>query len=125
MTLPMHFYNRPDLPRSIYEVMELKPVQLNLIVEITGFTGVRLAWTIVPKAGTEDSELASYMHSVSLGTFNGAANIFDRRCGCLESAKPPKTMPRFRSKSAWVRRTGPLAKNIWGGNAPCLAEDSR
>ena len=52
------FITDPDLPRSIYEVegAETCAIEFNSFSKTAGFTGVRLAWTIVPKACvTEDS----------------------------------------------------------------------
>ena len=53
------FITDPDLPRSIYEIegAETCAIEMNSFSKTAGFTGVRLAWTIVPKAlVTEDSE---------------------------------------------------------------------
>ena len=53
------FITDPDLPRSIYEIdgAENCAIEFNSFSKTAGFTGVRLAWTIVPKAcRTEDSE---------------------------------------------------------------------
>ena len=75
------FITDPDLPRSIYEVdgAENCAIEFNSFSKTAGFTGVRLAWTIVPKAcRTEDSEAGKlhYLWTRRQNTFfNGAANI--------------------------------------------------
>ena len=60
------FITDPDLPRSIYEIegSETCAIEMNSFSKTAGFTGVRLAWTIVPKAlVTEDSE-AGKVHAL-------------------------------------------------------------
>ena len=75
------FITDPDLPRSIYEIdgAESCAIEFNSFSKTAGFTGVRLAWTIVPKAcRTEDSEEGK-LHSLWTRRqntfFNGASNI--------------------------------------------------
>ena len=75
------FITDPSLPRSIYEVegAETCAIEFNSFSKTAGFTGVRLAWTIVPRAcRTEDSE-AGKLHALWTRRqntfFNGAANI--------------------------------------------------
>ena len=75
------FITDPDLPRSIYEIdgAENCAIEFNSFSKTAGFTGVRLAWTIVPKAcRTEDSEPGK-LHALWTRRqntfFNGAANI--------------------------------------------------
>ena len=75
------FITDPDLPRSIYEVdgAETCAIEFNSFSKTAGFTGVRLAWTIVPKAcRTEDSgtgKLHALWSRRQNTFFNGAANI--------------------------------------------------
>ena len=75
------FITDPDLPRSIYEIegAETCAIEMNSFSKTAGFTGVRLAWTIVPKAlMTEDTE-AGKVHALWTRRqntfFNGASNI--------------------------------------------------
>ena len=75
------FITDPNLPRSIYEIdgAENCAIEFNSFSKTAGFTGVRLAWTIVPKAcRTEDSE-SGKLHALWTRRqntfFNGAANI--------------------------------------------------
>ena len=75
------FITDPDLPRSIYEIegAEKCAIEFNSFSKTAGFTGVRLAWTIVPKAcQTEDSEPGK-LHALWTRRqntfFNGASNV--------------------------------------------------
>jgi LL-diaminopimelate aminotransferase len=71
----------PDLPRSIYEVEGAKScaIEINSFSKNAGFTGVRLGWTIVPKALVcQDSEpgvINSMWNRRQCTFFNGASNI--------------------------------------------------
>ncbi len=70
-----------SLPRSIYEVEGAKScsIEINSFSKNAGFTGVRLGWTIVPKAlSCEDGEagvLNSMWNRRQCTFFNGASNI--------------------------------------------------
>ena len=86
------FITDPELPRSIYEVegAETCAIEFNSFSKTAGFTGVRLAWTIVPKAcRTEDSE-SNKLHSLWTRRqntfFNGASNIV--QAGGLAALSP-------------------------------------
>ena len=75
------FITDPDLPRSIYEIEGASTcaIEMNSFSKTAGFTGVRLAWTIVPKAlRTEDSE-GGKVHALWTRRqntfFNGASNV--------------------------------------------------
>jgi LL-diaminopimelate aminotransferase len=75
------FITDPDLPRSIYEIegAEKCAIEFNSFSKTAGFTGVRLAWTIVPKAcQTEDSgpgKLHALWTRRQNTFFNGASNV--------------------------------------------------
>ena len=70
-----------SLPRSIYEVEGAKScaIEINSFSKNAGFTGVRLGWTIVPKAlKCEDGQvgvLNSMWNRRQCTFFNGASNI--------------------------------------------------
>lgn len=75
------FISDPDLPHSIYEIegAENCAIEFNSFSKTAGFTGVRLAWTIVPNAcRTEDSEPGK-LHALwsrrQNTFFNGASNV--------------------------------------------------
>jgi len=71
----------PALPRSIYEIDGAKEcaIELSSFSKEAGFTGVRLGWTIVPKALTcEDGEpgkLNRLWNRRQTTMFNGASNV--------------------------------------------------
>lgn len=69
----------PDLPKSIYEIEGAKEVAIEIgsFSKLAGFTGVRLSWTIVPKALKFDDGTSVHADWNRLMTtlFNGASNI--------------------------------------------------
>ncbi len=75
------FISDPDLPRSIYEVSGAYEcaIEINSFSKSTGFTGVRLGWSIVPKAlvveGSSPGEVNSTWNRRQTTMFNGASNI--------------------------------------------------
>ena len=67
-----------DIPRSIYDVpgAEEVAIEVNSFSKVAGFTGVRLGWTVIPKAmkwtnGSVHADFSRIMSTV----FNGASNI--------------------------------------------------
>ncbi len=75
------YISDPKLPRSIFEIDGAKKccIELNSFSKEAGFTGVRLGWTIVPKAcicedGAE-GELNRLWLRRQTTMFNGASNI--------------------------------------------------
>jgi LL-diaminopimelate aminotransferase len=68
-------------PRSIYEVEGAKQcaIEINSFSKFSGFTGVRLGWTIVPKALVCEDAKAGLLNSLwnrrQCTFFNGASNI--------------------------------------------------
>ncbi|WP_462418781.1 LL-diaminopimelate aminotransferase [Kytococcus sp. Marseille-QA3725] len=71
----------PDLPRSIYEVPGAREcaIELTSLSKSAGFTGVRLGWSVVPKAlrvaDSEPGELNRMWNRRQSTFFNGASNI--------------------------------------------------
>lgn len=77
-----HFIQDPALPRSIYEIEGAKEVAIELgsFSKMAGFTGVRLAWSVVPKelhfeGGDSINRDWNRVHTTF---FNGASNISQR-----------------------------------------------
>lgn len=68
-----------DCPKSIYEIDGAKEVaiELNSFSKMAGFTGVRLAWSVVPEALRFDNEHSVRADWLRITTtfFNGASNI--------------------------------------------------
>ncbi len=78
------FISDPGLPRSIYEVDGAKEcaIEINSFSKTAGFTGVRLGFTVVPKAlvvaGSEPEEVHRLWLRRQTTFFNGASNIAQR-----------------------------------------------
>lgn len=76
------YIQQPDLPRSIYEIKGAKEVAIELgsFSKMAGFTGVRLAWSVVPQELTfEDGHSVNQdWNRVHSTFFNGASNISQR-----------------------------------------------
>ena len=75
------FISDPSLPRSIYEIEGAKEcaIEINSFSKEAGFTGVRLGWSVVPRAlACEDAD-AGRLHQLwfrrQTTMFNGASNI--------------------------------------------------
>ena len=124
------FITDPDLPRSIYEVEGAKTcaIEFNSFSKTAGFTGVRLAWTIVPKACvTEDSE-GGKLHALWTRRqntfFNGAANIVQSGGVAAlspEGRKQTDAQVSFYLENARIINDGLKSLGITtygGGNAP-------
>ena len=124
------FITDPDLPRSIYEIegAETCAIEMNSFSKTAGFTGVRLAWTIVPKAlVTEDSE-AGKVHALWTRRqntfFNGASNIV--QAGGIAALSPKgreqtDAQVAFYLENARIINDGLKSLGITtygGGNAP-------
>lgn len=75
------FITDPDLPRSIYEVDGAREcaIELNSFSKTAGFTGVRLAWTIVPHDCVAEDAEPGKLHALWTRRqntfFNGASNV--------------------------------------------------
>jgi LL-diaminopimelate aminotransferase len=75
------YISDPALPRSIYEIQRAKEcaIEINSFSKDTGFTGVRLGWTVVPMdlvCGDADPGVLNSMWDRRQTTmFNGASNI--------------------------------------------------
>lgn len=74
-----HYIREPNLPRSIYEIEGAKEcaIELNSFSKMAGFTGVRLAWSIVPEELMFDdgTQIKKDWHRIVTTFFNGASNI--------------------------------------------------
>ena len=75
------YVSDPSLPRSIYEVDGAREcaIEVNSLSKSAGFTGVRLGWSVVPRAlVTEDSpegKVNAMWNRRQTTMFNGASNI--------------------------------------------------
>lgn len=84
------FIRDPNVPKSVFEIPGANEVaiEVNSFSKYAGFTGVRLGWTIVPKAlRFADGSLVWDDFNRVMGTaFNGASNIVqDGGMTCLDA----------------------------------------
>lgn len=124
------FITDPDLPRSIYEVegAETCAIEFNSFSKTAGFTGVRLAWTIVPKACVTEDSGEGKLHALWTRRqntfFNGAANIVQTGGVAAlspEGRKQTDAQVSFYLENARIINDGLKSLGITtygGGNAP-------
>lgn len=74
-----HFIRDPNLPRSIFEIEGAREcaIELNSFSKMAGYTGVRLAWSIVPEElkYEDGSSVKKDWHRILTTYFNGPSNI--------------------------------------------------
>ncbi|MCZ6910106.1 MAG: LL-diaminopimelate aminotransferase [Rickettsia endosymbiont of Ixodes persulcatus] len=125
-----HFIQDPTLPRSIYEIPGAKQVAIELgsFSKMVGFTGVRLAWSVIPKELTFDEGYPLYQDWNRMHTtfFNGACAI--SQIGGLATLTP-KGQADMQTLIAYYMENATLLKEVfldfdfpvYGGiNAPYL-----
>ena len=124
------FITDPELPRSIYEIegADKCAIEFNSFSKTAGFTGVRLAWTIVPKACQAEDAPTGKLHSLWTRRqntfFNGASNIV--QAGGLAELSPEgkaqtAQQVAFYLENARIINEGLQSLDITtygGGNAP-------
>ena len=119
----------PDVPHSIYECDGAKTcaIELRSFSKNAGFTGTRLAFTVVPKALVFDGASLNQMWARRHGTkFNGAPYIVQRAAEAVytpEGQAQIKAMVGFYQNNAKVIREGLAAAGfeVYGGvNAPYI-----
>ena len=124
------FITDPELPRSIYEIegADKCAIEFNSFSKTAGFTGVRLAWSIVPKACQAEDAPTGKLHSLWTRRqntfFNGASNIV--QAGGLAALSPEgkaQTAQQvdFYLENARIINEGLQSLDITtygGGNAP-------
>eukprot|EP00877_Chromochloris_zofingiensis_P014905 jgi/Chrzof1/9669/Cz04g11190.t1 len=73
------YISNPDCPKSVYEIEGAEEVAIETcsFSKYAGFTGVRLGWTVVPKAlrYADGSSVHADWNRVMTTCFNGASNI--------------------------------------------------
>jgi len=126
------YISDPALPRSIYEVEGAREcaIEINSFSKFAGFTGVRLGWSIVPKAlVAEDSdpgELNRLWFRRQTTFFNGASNISQQGGLAVLSKRgldECRSLIDFYMENARIIRDGlqSAGLTIYGGvNAPYL-----
>ena len=126
------FISNPNLPKSIYQIEGAKEcaVEINSFSKFSGFTGVRLGWSIVPKElSVEDSEVGEinrlwFRRQVTF--FNGASNISQAGGLAVLSDKglaQSKALVAYYMENAQIIKETlqELSLDVYGGtNAPYL-----
>lgn len=123
------FIRTPDVPHSIYEIPGAKEVAIEFrsFSKTAGFTGVRCAYTVVPKEliGTDSNGNAVSMNKLWLRRqctkFNGASYISQRGAAAIYTPEG-KTQTRdaidYYLRNASTLRDGLIAAGleVFGGN---------
>lgn len=124
------FITDPELPRSIYEIAgaEKCAIEFNSFSKTAGFTGVRLAWTIVPEACEAEDAVPGKLHALWTRRqntfFNGASNVVQAGGLAALSAKGKAQTAEqvaFYLENAKIINDGLTSLDITtygGGNAP-------
>ncbi|MDP6039989.1 MAG: LL-diaminopimelate aminotransferase [Candidatus Latescibacteria bacterium] len=126
------YISDPELPQTIYEIEGAKScaVEINSFSKDTGFTGVRLGWSIVSQdlvvEGTEPGKVNTLWGRRQNTFFNGASNIV--QLGALsvfteEGEKECQEMIGYYMENARIIREGleSIGLTVYGGvHAPYL-----
>lgn len=110
------FIRTPNIPRSIYEIdgAEEVAIELGSFSKMAGFTGVRLAWSVVPKElRFEDGHsVQNDWNRINSTFFNGASNI--AQSGGL-AALQPEGMRSMKELTAFYMTNATLLKETFEG----------
>lgn len=124
------FIRDPSLPKTIFEIegAESCAIELNSLSKPAGFTGVRLGWSIVPKAlcYASGESINADWNRVCTTIFNGASNV--AQYGALsaldtEGLQEMRKITDFYLENAKRIRTTLLAMGvscIGGDNSPYI-----
>ena len=128
------FITEPDIPHSIYEIEGAKDVAIEFrsFSKTAGFTGVRCAFTVVPKqlkADTSDGrqvEVNPLWHRRHCTKFNGASYVSQAGAAAVYTPDGQKQCRQiidiYMGNAALIRESlGRLGYEVYGGvNAPYL-----
>jgi LL-diaminopimelate aminotransferase len=118
----------PELPRSIYEVpgAERCAIEINSFSKSAGFTGVRLGWSVVPKAlvveGTEPGRINQLWRRRQSTFFNGASNISEQ--GGLASLSEQGLAECRRIIEYYMRNAAIIRSTLTGLGLTCYGGDN-
>ena len=121
-----------SLPKSIYEIEGAKKcaIEINSFSKWSGFTGVRLGWTVVPLdliiEGTQKGEINALWNRRQNTMFNGASNISQE--GALAALSPDgqqeskKLLAYYMNNANFIKKSlSQLGFKVFGGeHAPYL-----
>ncbi|MFP6900021.1 MAG: LL-diaminopimelate aminotransferase [Opitutales bacterium] len=120
----------PDLPHSIFEIAGAREcaIEINSFSKTAGFTGVRLAWTIVPHDCVAEDAAPGKLHALWTRRqntfFNGASNVVQEGGLAVlgpEGRAQTDAQVAFYLENARIIREGLQSIGIvtyGGGNAP-------
>lgn len=126
------YINDAGLPKSIYEVPGAKKcaIEINSFSKWSGFTGVRLGWTVVPMDLVVEEEKKGKVNSLwnrrQTTMFNGASNIAQMGGLAVLSKKGQKESKKvidYYMKNAQIIKKGlsKIGLKVFGGeNAPYI-----
>lgn len=123
------FIQDPALPKSIYEIEGAKEVAIEVssFSKLVGFSGVRLGWTVVPKALSYDGGKSVHADWSRIVTtfFNGASNLAQEGglSALTEGIDEIDRLTKFYLKNGSLLREALISKGyqVHGGvNAPYL-----
>eukprot|EP00955_Chlamydomonas_euryale_P094894 364899-Chlamydomonas_euryale.AAC.34 len=118
------YISNPDCPKSIYEIPGAHEVAIETcsFSKYAGFTGVRLGWTVVPKAlkFSDGTPVWNDWNRVMSTIFNGSSNIVQAGgLACLsgEGYKEMMDMVQFYKENATILRNAFLEMGftVYGG----------
>ncbi|WP_320127702.1 LL-diaminopimelate aminotransferase [uncultured Sphaerochaeta sp.] len=126
------YITEENYPRSIYEIAEAKKcaIEINSFSKFSGFTGVRLGWTIVPKALECEDGPAGLLNQMwnrrQCTFFNGASNIAQAGGYAVlsgEGLKQSQALVAYYMENARIIREGlsQVGLTVYGGiNSPYI-----
>lgn len=125
-----HYIQDPVIPKSIFEIegADQVAIEISSFSKLAGFTGVRLAWTVVPEKLKYDDGVSVKADWTRLTStiFNGASNISQAGgCAVLEAKglQEIAAVTRFYLENAQIIKESleNLGYEVFGGvNAPYL-----
>lgn len=119
------YISNADCPKTIFEIPGAKEVAIETcsFSKYAGFTGVRLGWTVVPKAlkYADGSSVSADWNRVMTTCFNGASNIAQAGgLACLqpEGLKEMHAMISFYKENASIlqRTFTDMGFSVYGGS---------
>ena len=128
----VEYISDESLPKSIYEIEGAKKcaIEINSFSKWSGFTGVRLGWTIVPLdlviEGTQKGEVNALWNRHQSTMFNGASNISQEGALAalsLAGQQESKKLIAYYMNNAIIMKKGltQLGFKVFGGeHAPYL-----
>lgn len=120
------FIQDPALPKSIYEIEGAKEVAIEIhsFSKLSGFTGVRLGWSVVPDTLLYDdgSSVHADWHRLTSTLFNGASNIAQTGgVAALSHLESLTQLASYYLENAKILRESLGQYEVFGGvNAPYL-----